>query len=287
MCSQPMGSAWRGSAAWLGAQPEVVVAETPETPATPVVADAADDPGVVILPGQTFDTVIRVRASGLLSSYSYVQDPIGDGGPLLDKTIVVGTRDGDGPATPVGIDVGARAFIEAFPYVGLTARYRSAWYSVTAAEFEGAVAKDALQYAHVAAVGRLPIRLGGADTLHFGLRVGAEYSDFIYFTGDLEARFIEYTTLSVPALAIGGEAGLELGSTYGVLSYDGGLAYGTDPFSGRLDLEGGVDIGAMTLSAGVGHVARERIITGSSSGNDLGTVRDRQWYAQLGLGIRL
>jgi hypothetical protein len=276
---------WRATSAWLGGVPDAVV---------PVVESGMDEVEVPAEESPVVETgrpqsdphrAARLRGSFVGSSYTYTQDPNGDGGPLLGNAVVVGTDLGDGAATPVGVEAVARIF-NALPYVGLAGRYRSTWYSVTAPEFEGAVAKDSLQLAHIAVVGRYPIRLSRNALLSPGLRVGGEFSDFIYFTGDVEARQIEYTTLTIPALTIGGELALDTESVFAVVSYDGSLAYGTDPYSGRLDVEAGVNLtDALFVSVGGGYGARSVTITGNTSGNDLGELTDRQLHGQAGIGV--
>lgn len=275
---------WRSTSAWLGSP-----AETPA--AVAVVDDPIDSPAtpdVVPAPKQGFDNDVRIRLGFVGSSYSYVQDPIGDGGPLIDETVIVGTDRGDSSAKPIGFEASTRSHFGAFPYIGLDATFRNTWYGVTASEFEGAVARDALQYLHGALVFRLPVRVRDNAVVHGGLRVGGEYSDFIYFTGDVEARQVEYTTLQIPSLSLGGEVGIDVGRVYGVLSFDGSLAYARDVYAGRLELEGGVDLtDSLFLSAGFGRTARSFIITGNSSGDELGELTDRLWHGQVGLGLSL
>ncbi len=280
-------ASWRATSAWLGGAPEAVVAVVEATVEDPEVEVAVPQPP----PEETAfvtnpNAAIRLRGSFVASSYTYTQDPSGDGGPLLNEAVVVGTDLGDGAATPLGIEVVGRGFVEAVPYVGIAARYRSTWYGVTAPEFEGAVAKDSLQVGHAAVVGRYPIRLAPSVVLSPGVRIGGEFSDFIYFTGDVEARQIEYTTLSVPALTIGGELALDTENVFAVVSYDGSLAYGKDPYAGRLDVEVGLNVADnLFLSLGGGYGARSITITGNTSGNDLGVLTDRQLHGQAGLGV--
>lgn len=277
---------WRRTVAWLGAPPpaaeapavDAVPEETPAEPeAIPPVASSEPE----------HETVIRVLGSFVGSSYTYTQDPRGDGGPLLDEAIVVGTENGDGAASPLGYQFSGNAVFGAFPYIGLSATWRNTSYGVTAPAFEGAVAKDSLRYVHAAVVGRLPILLSEDSSLHVGLRVGVESSDFVYYTGNVDARFIEYTTLNVPALALGGEVGAELGIGWVRASFDGSLAYFDDPYATRFALDGGVDLADhLAFTAGLGHTARDIVVTGANSGTELGDLRDRQFHVHAGLGVR-
>jgi hypothetical protein len=288
LSSSDGAAAWRANSAWLGGAPEAVVAAVVEAEVVEPEVDVpeAEPPPDMVVVSTNPNAAIRLRASFVASSYTYTQDPNGDGGPLLNDAVVVGTDLGDGAATPLGIEFVGRGFVEAVPYVGIAARYRSTWYGVTAPEFEGAVAKDSLQVGHAAVVGRYPIRLAPSVVLSPGVRVGGEFSDFIYFTGDVEARQIEYTTLSVPALTIGGELALDTESVFAVVSYDGSLAYGKNPYAGRLDIEAGLNVADnVFLSIGGGYGARSITITGSTSGNDLGDLTDRQVHGQAGVGV--
>lgn len=290
---EPWAAAARASLKWIG---DVAAVAEPSPPATPAPATpATPEPPAPSTPAPSEPEqplgFLRFHVGYAPSWYRYKQDPASDPGQLLPQQVVVGGPDGDGPARPQGVEAGVRAFPDAVPWVGVDASVRFGAYGITAPQFGDKVAKDALQHYRIAAVGRLPIRLdaarGDGGQAHVGVRAGLDVSDFLYFTGDVDLGQVQYATLLVPAVSLGGEIAGEYGPVFGRFSADGLLAYASDPLGMRYQLDVGVQAGdAAFFQLGGGLANRRVTMVGSESGRELGDVTDRQLGLAFSVGWR-
>ncbi len=254
----------------------VAKTETPKPPKEPKAAkqpksDGGDHP------------MLRAHASGVVSSYSYLQSPGADPGPLLPQTLSVGGSAGGSPAVPVGFDLDGRAWF--MDYLGAHANFRGTTYAIAAAVFSQP-APDWLYDITAEVIGRVPFDLGD-DQVWIGAKAGYKYNDFMIFTGCFDPGCqVNFDALGVHGLGVGGEAGAELGDFYLVAGYTHGLANGSTPYASIVDADLGWDITEnFHANLGFSSIGRDVDLAGAESEAIRGTLSDDQLVFRLGAGI--
>lgn len=258
----------------------------------PVSADAVmvtDGP----VPDEVVDTApvatvdrpnLRVRASFLLSTYTYEQSPGVQSGTLLPTALGWGGERGGAP-TPLGVEANLRGFLPMFRYLGLDANFRYSRYDVESASFsEPAV--DNLFALRADLVARAPIAVK-ANEVSIGARVGFRYDDFITFRGCTDPGcVVSYEPLAVPGLNTGLELGAEFWHMYLIAKGDVGFGYGTAFYAANADLNLGWNITRHVLiDLGFGYQWRNASMEGADSGILRGELSDQQIMGTVGAGF--
>lgn len=227
----------------------------------------------------------RIRAAFLTSGYTYQQTPLEGNGPLLPATIAVGGAQGGSPALPQGGELGVRGFYHR--YLGVDVGFRFSSWSLTADEFGGASAPDTIFDLNADLIGRFPVEVGD-DHFWVGARVGYAGSDILYFTGSFTDDQINYQSLYVQGLGLGGEIGGEIGDLY-VTGAIGGRMVGASQWLGLgVDAHVGYDITEqLFVDFGFGYNNRSVTVLGETSGAELGELTDAQTSGRFGVGIKL
>lgn len=259
----------------------------------PLGGDAvADSPAVMHPPARpprvAGDTPwFRARAQGVVSTYRYSQRPGEEPGPLLPSTLSMGGQGSGGPATPLGFEVDARAWLPAVPYVGARASYRGSSYSMLVPGF-GRPVDDWLNNVQVELLGRYPFDVG-ADRFWVGARAGLHSSNAQLFQGCIEQGCqVEVSSIPFHALGLGGEIGAEFGQLFFTGAYVHGFLRGTVPFSQAVDIDLGYDVTQdVSVNIGFSSLSRKVSIQGSESGTIFGEVQDSQLIFKLGMGFAL
>ncbi len=231
---------------------------------------------------------LRVGAGYVASSYRYEQRPITSNGPLLTDVLAIGgDAEGAKNATPHGFEVGAKGWLPMLTYVGFDAHYRMTFYGITTEAFAGQVAPDQLYDINLLATARYPFQAGEAQ-FHIGARAGFTFDDFILFKGDIDAGSVEYETLAVPGLGLGGEIGTEVAGFFMVAGVTESLAYFASPYAFDVDVTAGYGVlDNMFLSAGFESQTRNLMVVGADSGTEYGELSDGQLLFKIGLGVQL
>ncbi len=227
----------------------------------------------------------RAKVSGVMSVYTYSQNPSPNPGPILPRSLEVG---GDSsPATPGGVELAARAYHPDIPYVGGQVSFRAANYSIDAAQFSQP-ANDWLYDVQANILGRYPFDVG-ADQYWVGAKAGFHYDDFMIFTGCLDPGCeVNFDPLALAGLGIGAELGAEIGDLFFVGGYTQGLAQASVPYSNTVDAEIGYEVienGFVDL--GFNWINRYVLLEGADSGEGRGEVADNQLVFKLGVGVAL
>jgi hypothetical protein len=269
---------------------ETAVAAATEEPAAEEAVAATDFPTSERPPPRATgaeEPWLRTRASYVVSTYWFAQEPVGDGGPLIDQVFAVGGDRGAENATPQGFEIDARGWIPDFPLLGLHASYRATYYGVTTEAFAGQVARDALNNLEIDGLIRLPLDLE-SNRFWVGGRVGFHLDDFIYFTEEREEDRVvyKYSTLLVPSLALGAEIGGEIGPVYLTGGVVRGLAYARNGYSTGLDFNIGYDVADnVAFDVGLATMRRGIDVVGSESGEVRGVLEDGHTLFKAGFGL--
>ncbi len=231
---------------------------------------------------------LRVRASGVVSSYRYEQAPSDDPGGLLPATMSVGGESGSA-ASPAGLELDGRLYLDdlELPYLGFHGSVRATWYAIEADLF-AVPATDQLLDVEADLLLRYPFD-SGSDRFWVGGRAGFRYDDFILFEGCLEPSCVlEYSAVGVPGLGLGPELGAEVGRLFLVGGYSFGLANFSQPYSHSVDLEVGVHV-VKTVYVDLGFTSLSRRVELRGAETDLlrGEVSDSQMIGKLGVGFAL
>jgi hypothetical protein len=112
--------------------------------------------------------------------------------------------------------------------------------------------------------------------------------DFIYFTGSFDEGQVQYATLMLPSLGIGGEIGADVGDLYFVGGVTHGLSYGTTPYETGVDVNVGYDFTETLFGdVGFGYLSRKTVVIGSTSELEVGELEDGQMMFKFGLGYSM
>jgi hypothetical protein len=208
----------------------------------PSVVPEVPDPGKVPREKAQSDRPwLRVRASGVGSSYSYTQTPSETHGSLLPEVLSVGKQAGGKNATPVGAEGHARIWVPSVPYVGADINLRGTRYAIAADVFQGEAA-DWLYDFSIDAAGRIPFTVG-SDEFWIGARTGFRYTDFMIFRGCLDPDCtVTFEPLTLPGLDLGLDVGAEIGDAYFVASTSQGVAFPFVRYATSVDVNGGYQI---------------------------------------------
>ena len=230
---------------------------------------------------------LRIGAAFAVSSYQYEQRPLVQDGPLLNAIVAVGGDSGGKSAMPVGAALNAKGWLDAVgvPYVGFDAGFSATSWSLTAPEFNNQIAPDTLFAFHFDVAGRYPIKLGGAQ-IYAGGRLGMQMNDFVYFTGSFEDGQVRYETLMIPSLRVSGELGAEIDRLFVDAAVGYAWAYGSTPFQLHVESRVGVQIiDLLYADVGLNWSKRTLIVEGSTSGAEVGELRDSQLMITMGAGV--
>ncbi|MEQ1569987.1 MAG: hypothetical protein ABMA64_30415, partial [Myxococcota bacterium] len=209
---------------------------------------------------------------------------------LLPSRLAVGGPDGGSPASPVGGEVDLRAWGDPIGAagLGLHGQLRLGSYGITAAEF-GAVARDLLVNTELDLLARYPFAAGG-DRYWVGVKGGLHVNDFMLFEGDCvdPGCPIETTTLQVPSLSGGIEAGADVGRLSLLAGYGFGLAQLRQPYASAVDVNLGYTFsGPWYADLGFSMLTRSIVLEGADSGLERGTIDDAHTMLKLGIGVAL
>jgi hypothetical protein len=230
---------------------------------------------------------LRARAGFVTGLYGYQQTPSEEPGPLLPDAFGL---TGGSRAVPVGFDLDARVWVPAVPYLGFHASYRGLAYSIAFADgsaVEGEI-KDWLQDVQVDVVGRYPFQVG-ADQFWAGAKVGYRSNDFLVFTGCVAPGCeLAYDPLPVNALALGIEAGAEVGPVFLIGGFAQGLASGSISYATEVAVDAGYQLhDNVFLQLGFDHVRRRIGLLGEDSGEVRGEIADSQLLFGASVGVSL
>lgn len=231
----------------------------------------------------------RARLSFTAAAYNYEQLPFADPAPLLDSSVTVG-GEGQPSGTPIGAEVQAKAWLDAvgLPYIGFDGGYRLSAWSLTAPEFGGVEINDVIQHGHIEVAARYPYVFGEGSQFYLAARLGAEFSDFLYFTGSFDNDDARYETLVVPAFRFGGEVGVDIGPFYARAAVLQSLQGTAIPFATTVDVNLGYDIaGPLFVDVGLLYQSRSSTVFADRDGVlvALGALTDDQVLGRVGLGV--
>ncbi|MFT4626699.1 MAG: hypothetical protein ACI8PZ_005377 [Myxococcota bacterium] len=225
---------------------------------------------------------LRVRGSGVGSLYAYSQVPGEEPGQLLPSSVTV---EGGNRAVPFGYELDARAWQPGVKYLGYHLLVRQSRYSIAIANGEAA---DWLYQIEGDVVGRVPIDVRSSQ-IWVGGKAGVHFNDFMVFTGCLDQGCsIDYGPLGLPGLALGIEAGTEIGSLYAIAGFTQGFGNFAFPYSTAFDLNAGYHITTnFFVDLGFGTMSRKVVLEGEDSGSARGELTDGLLAFELGVGFAL
>ncbi|MEL6342264.1 MAG: Ig-like domain-containing protein [Myxococcota bacterium] len=229
---------------------------------------------------------MRVEAGGLYARYSYNQEPDVATGPLYNQSITFGGGTSD-PANAAGLNLRARAFLPALPYLGGDIAYRGSQYAVEIPGFEDAIV-DWLHDFHLMAIGRAPF-VFGQNRVSIGGRAGLQLDDFIVYRQEVQddQRFLAFEPLFVGALQLGADIEAEIGERFfAVGTVDLGLANSWIFYRTDLAMTLGVAVTKdWYLHGGVSSAARNTTLYNDDD-QQIGELADGATQFSVGLGYQ-
>lgn len=285
---------WTGMLAEWRDRVQLVPPPEPAAPVESVEPPPVEPPQPLQPPGTSMlasarPPILRIRAGGVLGSYTYEQAPNADPGPLIPGRFALGGAEGSRPASAQGVEFDARAWV--LPYVGLHVTGRAAEYGFSTAVFSRTL-RDWLTHVRAHVNARVPVALpatnGRDNQVWFGVHGGFQVDDFLVFEGCLDPGCqVDYSSVFVPGAEIGADVGIEYGPVYAVASIDQGWAGGRVPYRFGFDLEGGYAFTEQFfVGAGGAGVRRQIAIEGADSGTEFGGIVDSQYYGRVFFGFQ-
>lgn len=219
--------------------------------------------------------------------YGYNQQPLTATSPLYDQSVTFGGGTSADPASSVGINARARAFLPALEFLGADMSFGTIRYAVTIPAFDEPVV-DWVNDFNLQAVGRYPFAVGGGQ-MHVGARLGGGVDDFIIYKQEVEngQRLLTYEQLVVAALNVGAEAGLDIADLFVVAGVDAGLANGSTYYRLKYHaLLGYAFIDNVYAQAGLNVIQRNSELE-NESGAKIGDLQDQSVLFTAGIGFQL
>lgn len=224
--------------------------------------------------------------------YSYAEEASDVGSPLYSKRIAFGSfsdQDTAKAAIASGPQIAARAWLPGARWLGVDLGFQSTFYNVQITKDSDAI-PDWVTRLHADVVPRY--RFGG--DFHVGGRVGFSAGDMMIYQQPADSNTLSYSPLSVPALDLGAELGMDMDSgLFGTLGYTVGLANASTYYSRGLDLGLGYSF-TDRLFAGlsVGSSNRQTAVylapdNATLSKQEVGQLNDRALQLTVGLGYQL